>query len=123
VSTGPHSPFFGPFFRAKRAGPARLGPLRAGLRQEIEPACLVGPARFSNLAWRAGPKTGRASPGPGRAGRPIWTSLLGIHSISATNIELSFLVCVFKKAKMSFSEGIIHKKIQVCVFLVYVFSL
>jgi hypothetical protein len=63
------------FFRAKRAGPARLGLLRAGLGQEIEPACLDGPAWFSNRAWRARPKTGRASPGPGRAGRPIWTSL------------------------------------------------
>jgi hypothetical protein len=38
------------FFRAKRAGPARLGPLRAGLGQEIEPAGLDGPARFSNRA-------------------------------------------------------------------------
>jgi hypothetical protein len=56
------------FFRAKRAGPARLDPLRAGLGQEIEPACLPDPARFSNHAWRAGPKTGRASPGPGRTG-------------------------------------------------------
>jgi hypothetical protein len=56
------------FFRAKRAGLTRLGPLRAGLGQEIEPACLLGPARFSNRAWRAGPKTGRASPGPGRTG-------------------------------------------------------
>jgi hypothetical protein len=56
------------FFGAKRADPARLGPLRAGLGQEIEPACLDGPARFSNRVWRAGPKTGRASPGPGRAG-------------------------------------------------------
>jgi hypothetical protein len=49
------------FFRAKRAGPARLGPLRAGLRQEIEPACLADPARVFNRAWRAGPKTGRAA--------------------------------------------------------------
>jgi hypothetical protein len=64
--TGPYSPFFCPFFRAKRAGPARLGPLRAGLGQEIEPACLDSPARFSNRAWRAGPKTSRASSGPGR---------------------------------------------------------
>jgi hypothetical protein len=63
------------FFRAKRAGPTHLDPLRAGLGQEIEPACLDGPARFSNRAWRGGPKTGRASPGPGRARRPIWTSL------------------------------------------------
>jgi hypothetical protein len=30
------------FFRAKRAGPAHLGPLRAGLGQEIKPACLDG---------------------------------------------------------------------------------
>jgi hypothetical protein len=55
------------FFRAKRASSARLGPLRAGLGQKIEPACLDGLARFSNRAWRAGPKMGRASPGPGRA--------------------------------------------------------
>jgi hypothetical protein len=68
VLIGPHSPLFGPLFRAKRAGPARLGPLRAGLGQKIELACLDGPARFSNRAWRAGPKTGRASPGPGRTG-------------------------------------------------------
>jgi hypothetical protein len=57
------------FFRAKRPGPARLGPLWAGLGQGIEPAGLEGPVRFSNRAWRAGPKTGRASPGPGRAAR------------------------------------------------------
>jgi hypothetical protein len=67
VLFGPYSPLFGPLFRAKRAGPARLGPLRAGLGQEIEPACLAGTARFFNRAWRAGPKTGRAS--PGRAAR------------------------------------------------------
>jgi hypothetical protein len=30
--------------------PARLGPLRPVLGQEIEPACLDGPARFSNRA-------------------------------------------------------------------------
>jgi hypothetical protein len=68
VLFGPHSPLFGRFFRAKRAGPARLGPLRAGLGQEIEPACLAGPALFFNRAWRVGPKTGRASPGLGRTG-------------------------------------------------------
>jgi hypothetical protein len=55
------------FFRAKRAGPARLGPLRAELGQEIEPACLAGPARFFNRAWRAGLHRARA--GPGRAAR------------------------------------------------------
>jgi hypothetical protein len=43
--------------------------------------------------------------------------LLGIHSVSDTNIELPFLVCVFKKAKMSFSEGIIHKKFKYVFFL------
>jgi hypothetical protein len=64
--------------------------------------------------------------------------LLGIHLVSATNIELSFLVCVFKKAKiatnnelsflvcvfkkakMSFSEGIIHKCFSKCVFFLYI---
>jgi hypothetical protein len=45
------------FFRAKRHGPARLGPLRAGLGQKIEPAGLDGLARFSNRDWRAGPKS------------------------------------------------------------------
>jgi hypothetical protein len=49
------------FFRAKRASSARLGPLRAGLVQEIEPACLDGPVRFSNRAYRAGTKTGRTA--------------------------------------------------------------
>jgi hypothetical protein len=33
------------FFRAKRAGPARLGPLQVGLGQRIKPAGLAGPAR------------------------------------------------------------------------------
>jgi hypothetical protein len=59
--TGPHNPFLARFFRAKRADPARLGPLRAGLGQEIEPVCLEGPTRFSNRAWWVGPKTGRAA--------------------------------------------------------------
>jgi hypothetical protein len=53
------------FFRAKRTGLARLGPLRTGLGQEIESAGSAGPARFF----------GRASPGPGRIGRPFWPSL------------------------------------------------
>jgi hypothetical protein len=56
VLTGPFSPLFGPFFRAKRAGPARLGPLRAGLGQKSKPAGSAGPARF----W---------------PGRPVWPSL------------------------------------------------
>jgi hypothetical protein len=56
------------FFRAKWAGPARLGPLRAGLGQEIEPAGLDGLTWFSNRAWRARPKMGRASPGQGQTG-------------------------------------------------------
>jgi hypothetical protein len=34
-------------------------------RTRNKPAGLDGPSRFSNRAWRAGPKTGRASPGPG----------------------------------------------------------
>jgi hypothetical protein len=42
--------------------------MRAGLGQKIEPVGLDGPARFSNRAWRAGPKIGQASPGMGRAG-------------------------------------------------------
>jgi hypothetical protein len=62
VLTGPFSPLFGPFFRAKRAGPARLGPLRAGLGQKIKPAGTAGPTRF--LAGLH-----RARAGPGRAAR------------------------------------------------------
>jgi hypothetical protein len=62
VLTGPFSPLFGPFFRAKRAGPARLGPLRAGLGQKIKPAGTADPARF--LAGLH-----RARAGPGRAAR------------------------------------------------------
>jgi hypothetical protein len=57
-----HDPFTSkpvkPAFRPTFSG---LGPLRAGLEQEIEPACLDGTARFSNRAWRDGPKTGRAA--------------------------------------------------------------
>jgi hypothetical protein len=49
------------FFRAKRAAPARLGPLRAELEQKIEPAGLDGPAQFSNRAWWAGPGPGQAA--------------------------------------------------------------
>jgi hypothetical protein len=60
--TGPFSPLFGPFFRAKRADPARLGPLRAGLGQKIKPAGTADPARFlAGLHW--------ARAGPGRAAR------------------------------------------------------
>jgi hypothetical protein len=62
VLTDPFSPLFGPFFRAKRAGPARLGPLRAGLGHKIKPAGSAGPARF--LAGLH-----RARAGPGRAVR------------------------------------------------------
>jgi hypothetical protein len=72
------------FFCAKWAGSARLGPLQAGLGQEIEPACLDGPTQFSNRAWRAGPKTGQASPGSSRAGRPVWPSLV----VGPQNIRL-----------------------------------
>jgi hypothetical protein len=46
------------FFRAKRVGSARLGPLRAGLRQEIEPAPVPGgpsPKRAGLHQTRAGP--------------------------------------------------------------------
>jgi hypothetical protein len=57
VLTGPLSPLF-----------SAKGPLRAGLGQKIELVGLDDPARFSNRAWRAGTKTGWASPGLGRAG-------------------------------------------------------
>ena len=63
--TGPFSTFSARFFHAKRADPARLGPLRAGLGQKLEHDDTVGPARFLAGLHRA------------RAGRPIWTSLLG----------------------------------------------
>jgi hypothetical protein len=68
VLFGPLSSLLARFFRAKRADPARLGPLRAGLGQRIKPAGSAGPARFTNRDWRAGPKTGRASSGPGPTG-------------------------------------------------------
>jgi hypothetical protein len=45
---GPLSPLSARFFRAKRADPARLDPLRVELEQKIEPAGLEGPTRFSN---------------------------------------------------------------------------
>jgi hypothetical protein len=48
--TGPHSLLFGPLFRAKRADPARLGPMRARFEQKIEPVCLVGPDWFCKRA-------------------------------------------------------------------------
>jgi hypothetical protein len=54
--TGPLNLFFGPFFRAYRAGPTRLDPLRIELGQRNEPTGLDGSVRFSNRAWRAGPK-------------------------------------------------------------------
>jgi hypothetical protein len=57
VLTGPFSPLFGPLFRAKRAGSARLDPLRAGLGQKLKPAGSAGPARF----W-----PGFTGPGPAR---------------------------------------------------------
>jgi hypothetical protein len=72
---GRFSPLSVRFFRVKRAVPTHLGLLRAGLGQGIKPASLEDPARFPNHAWRAGPKTGRASPDPGRARRPVWPSL------------------------------------------------
>jgi hypothetical protein len=53
------------FFRAKRAGPARLGPLRARLGQEIEPAGLDGLAQ-----------NGPGFTGSDRAGPPIRPSLV-----------------------------------------------
>jgi hypothetical protein len=62
VLTDPFSPLFGPFFRAKRAGPARLGTLRTGLGQKIKPAGSADLARF--LAGLH-----RARAGPGRAAR------------------------------------------------------
>jgi hypothetical protein len=80
-----------PLFYTKTCFPARIvcfsarffvlnGPaLRAGLGQEIEPACLDGPARFSNRVWRAV---------PGRAGRPVWPSL-GSSKLRS--------LCVFRK--------------------------
>ena len=76
--TGPFSPLFGPFFRAKRAGPARLGPLRAGLGQKLEHDGTAGPARF--LAGLH-----RARAGPGRAAR------LAISDSHAMTSSLTFL--------------------------------
>jgi hypothetical protein len=62
VLTGTFSTFSARFFRAKRAGPARLGPLRAGFEQKLEHDGTAGPGRF--LAGLH-----RARAGPGRAAR------------------------------------------------------
>jgi hypothetical protein len=78
VLTGPFSPLFGPFFRAKRAGPARFGPLRAELGQKLKPAGSAGPARF----W-----PGFTGPGPGRAG----PARLAIYSPTPTVRRLSHI--------------------------------
>jgi hypothetical protein len=74
VLTDPHNPLFGPFFRVKRAGPARLGSLWAGLGQEIEPACLDD----------------RASPGLGQAGRLVWPSLVPSPNIPNSPLTPQF---------------------------------
>jgi hypothetical protein len=58
------------FFRAKRAGPTRLDPLRAGLIQEIEPAGLDDPPGFLTVPDGPDPKRTRlhrTRAGPGRA--------------------------------------------------------
>jgi hypothetical protein len=79
VLTDPLSPLFGPFFRAKRTGPARLGPLRSGLGQKIKPAGSAGPARFL-----AGLHRTRA--GPGRAARLAISS----HAHAVTVLDMLF---------------------------------
>jgi hypothetical protein len=61
------------FFRAKRADPTRLDPLRARLRQEIEPAGLDGPPDF--LTVPGGPNPKRTRLHGTRTGPPIWPSL------------------------------------------------
>jgi hypothetical protein len=77
VLTGPFSPLFDPFFRA---GPTRLGPLRAGLGQKIELAGSAGPARFSAglhmYKWAA-----QLWPGEGRPVRHDWKIGSGLLSI------------------------------------------
>jgi hypothetical protein len=80
VLTDPFSPLFGPFFRAKRAGPARLGPLRAGLGQKIKPAGSAGPARF--LAGLH-----RARAGPGGPFGHLWLGL-GLSNRARRELEL-----------------------------------
>jgi hypothetical protein len=125
VFTGPFSPLFGPFFRAKRAGPARLGPLRAGLGQKLKPAGSAGPARF----W-----PGFTGPGPGRAGPArlaistctlcklqeysIDFSPLGLISgISQHTIYLTvfFVLCAINLARLLSLKGCLEHGILVAI--------
>jgi hypothetical protein len=70
--TGPFSPLFGPFFRAKRAGLARLDPLRAGLDRKLSPR---------DQQARPGFRPGFIGPGPGRATRLAISSPNITHSL------------------------------------------
>jgi hypothetical protein len=72
VLFGPLSPLLARFFRAKRAVPTRLGPLRAELGQRIKPAAQQARPGFLTVPSGPGPKrTGlhRARAGPGRVAR------------------------------------------------------
>lgn len=73
--TVPFRPFLTCFFRAYRVVPARLGPQRAGLTQEDEPASLDGPVRSGFLTVPSELDLKRVGLHRARAGRPVWPSL------------------------------------------------
>jgi hypothetical protein len=67
--TGPLSPFFGPLFRAKRAGLARCGP---GSDRKVSPRAYTARPGFLTVPGGPGPKQvglHRARTRPGRAAR------------------------------------------------------
>jgi hypothetical protein len=93
------------FFRAKRAGPTRLGPLRAGLGQKIKPAGTAGPARF--LAGLH-----RARAGPGRAARLAISSVRSSHvgragpsELEVAKGRLSRFFCLLQSGPVRFLYG------------------
>jgi hypothetical protein len=112
VLNGPFSPLFGPFFCAKRAGPARLGPLRTGLGQKLKPAGSAGPARF----WPSftGPGPGRA--GPARLAISSSTSnsgaLTGTGTIASRRLTHVALVLYYLLLRAPFLHSESHQRLE-----------
>jgi hypothetical protein len=59
-------------------GPGRLGTERAGFGQKNKPTGLEGLTRFSNRAWRAGPKPCRAQRVQAESGGPFGHLYMGV---------------------------------------------